>query len=83
MTATITKAAFNAAVQSAVANVRPKLLDLEAKLTELGLIPTHPVSSAIIELHAALAAELANADALGDAGGVHTNSGGTGKGDAE
>lgn len=83
MTNSILKSVFNVAVQAAIANVKPKLQALEAQLNGFGLPANHSTRLACEALHAALAEELANADTLGSSGGVHTNTGGSDKGDAE
>lgn len=75
----IPKADFNSAISEAISSVKPLLLDLEAKLA---LLDDQDAIDACATLHAELANQLAIADTLGSTGGMHTDTGGTGKGGA-
>lgn len=81
-TGTISKVDFNAAVQTAIAAVQPLLLAAEAAAASIPSSDSATLDTriALSDLHTELVNQLAIADALGDSGGAHTNSGGTGKG---
>lgn len=82
MTDSISKAAFNDAVQSAITAVKPLLLAAEAEANDLDLGAGHPLNAALSALHAELSEQLSIADGLGSTG-MHTDGGGSGKGDAD
>jgi hypothetical protein len=79
----ISKSEFNAAIAAAIAAVKPLLLQVESDVatvtTVTGAIAAVVALQAdVAALHAELAHQVDIADALGSAGGVHTNAGGTG-----
>lgn len=80
-TETILKSLVSAAVTVATNAVKPLLLAAEAAAAP----PTADlvqVQSALAALHAELATQLGNADTLLGSGPMHTDGGGTDKGDA-
>lgn len=85
MTDSIPKSTFNAAVQAAISAVKPLLLQVETDAADVATI-TGPIDAVaalqinLSALHDELSNQLAIADALGSSGGMHTNTGGTGKG---
>lgn len=74
----IKKSDVSAAVSSATSSVKPLLLAAEAAAQTENAQATQ---EALAALHAALASELAGADALLGTGTTHTDGGGTDKGD--
>jgi hypothetical protein len=83
MTDTITKTAFNEAITNATNAVKPLLLAAEAAAAAIPSSDDYTVAtrSALTALHVELANQLAIADALAGSGTMHTDGGGTDKGD--
>lgn len=79
----ILKSAVSSAVTDATNAVKPLLLAAEAAANDLPSNDayTQAVKDALAALHAELANQLGNADALLGTGTMHTDGGGTGKGD--
>lgn len=79
----ILKSAVSSAVTDATNAVKPLLLAAEAAVAAIPSSDSYTAAaaSALSDLHAELANQLGNADSLLDSGTMHTDGGGTDKGE--